>query len=254
MMALAAELHVPSDFWGVLSQDDQTEFIKLRARLHRGQQSISKDIRMAAHHRELLMVLSYLERSPENMEVRAIISGILFVGPAVCVNTRQLKLLLGRCKSSINGCFKQLGFVAVRTKVKARNFIAHCLTALKDKQDVIRQWTVRCSSSASQFCFLSSFPRDNLPALGPGDLKVADVKPTPIALFGAKNVKSTQLEFDLEDLDVDLDIPTWKGSFSIGDMDRGLDEFDDHDVSEQILRRSESAQFELGGSSLFDFD
>jgi hypothetical protein len=67
-------------------------------------------------------------------------------------------------------------------------------------------------------------------------------------------MRSTQLEFDLEDLDVDLDIPTWKGSFSIGDMEHGLGGFDDSDLSEQVLRRSESAQLELGGSSLFDFD
>jgi hypothetical protein len=260
MLQLATELHLPLSYWNQISQDDQTEFIKLRAHLHRGQQPMSKDVRMASLRRELLLVLSYLERSPDNMEARAILAGICFVGAAVCVNTRQLKCLLGRCKSSINGCFKQLGFVAVRTKAKARGFIAAALTSLKDRPEIIRQWTVRCTSSASQFCFLSSFPRDNLPLITSADLEPSDVKPPPIRKFFVTKamapLTTRKIELDLEDMfpDVpDIDV-SWKVGFSLGDLDNGLDAFDDRDLSEHALKRSESAKLELDGTSFFDIE
>jgi hypothetical protein len=258
MLQLATELHLPLSYWNQLSQDDQTEFIKLRAHLHRGQQPMSKDVRMASLRRELLLVLSYLERSPDNMEARAILSGICFVASAVCVNTRQLKSLLGRCKSSINGCFKQLGFVAVRTKAKARGFIAAALTSIKDRPEMIRQWTVRCTSSASQFCFLSSFPRDNLPTINASDLEPSAVKPPPMGKFfvtkGIAPLTTRRIDFELEELFTDVpefDL-TCKVSFSLGDLENGLDDFDDRDLSEHAMKRSESAKLDLDGISFLD--
>jgi hypothetical protein len=221
---------------------------------------MSKDVRMASLRRELLLVLSYLERSADNMEARAILAGICFVGPAVCVNTRQLKSLLGRCKSSINGCFKQLGFVAVRTKAKARGFIAAALTSLKDRPEMIRQWTVRWTSAASQFCFLSSFPRENLPAINASDLEPSEVQQPQIGKFFTTKVMTPlatrKIDFDLEDLfpevpDVDC---SWKVSFSLGDLDGGIDEFDERDMSEHALKRSESARLDMDGGSFFDFE
>jgi hypothetical protein len=257
MNQLAAELHVPLSYWNQVSQDDQTEFMQLRAHLRRGQQPMSKDVRIASLRRELLLVLSYLERSPDNMEARAILAGICFVGPAVCVNTGQLKSLIGRCKSSINGCFKQLGFVAVRTKAKARGFIAAALTSLKDRPEMIRQWTVRCTSSASQFCFLSSFPRENLPVITASDLEPSEASIGKFFVTKALAPLTTRkIDFDLESLfpeapDVDI---SCKISFSLGDLDNGLDEFDDRNLSEHSLKRSESARLELDGGFFFDFE
>jgi hypothetical protein len=194
------------------------------------------------------------------MEARALLAGICFVGPAVCVNTRQLKFLLGRCKSSINGCFRQLGFVAVRTKAKARGFIAATLTSLKDRPEAIRQWTVRCTSGASQFCFLSSFPRENLPVITAADLERCEVKPSPIGKFfvtkAAAPLTSRKIEFDLEDMLPDApDIEvSWKISFSLGDLDNGVGDFDERDLSEYALKRSESVKLELQDGSFFDIE
>jgi hypothetical protein len=73
------------------------------------------------------VVLKFLEYSESHREERCILAGIAFAGPFICVNTRLLKSFLGRCKSSINGGFQQMGYVAIKTKTKARGCVAAVL-------------------------------------------------------------------------------------------------------------------------------
>lgn len=167
----------PSSFWNILSQDDRNEYLRLRQSFHNGQKVSSKDRRIATFRKELNIVLQYLERSPENMEARCILIGVCFVGPLICVNTRQLKAFLSRCKSSINGSFQQLGYVALKTKAKARNCCIAVLPSLQNYQTVLRQWTVRVAGDEAQFCFVSSFPFVGLPEITEDDL--FDEKPKP---------------------------------------------------------------------------
>jgi hypothetical protein len=114
--------------------------------------------------------MKFLERSPENLENRSIVTGVCFAGRIVCVNTRQLKQFLNRCKSSINGSFQQLGYVALRTKAKARQCVINVLPALQNEQNILRQWTVRVVSEEAQFCFVSAFCNIPLPEITSDDL------------------------------------------------------------------------------------
>jgi len=164
------EMSLPNQYWGALSQEDRNEFIRLRASFHHGQKISSKDRRIVTFSKELTVVLKFLERSSENMENRCILAGVCFVGPIVCVNTRQLKAFLSRCKSSINGSFQQLGFVALRTKSKARNCVLTALPSLQNNQNILRQWTVRYASDETRFCFWSSFSRLEMPEITEDDL------------------------------------------------------------------------------------
>lgn len=168
----------PATFWNSLSQDDKNEYLRLRQSFHNGQKISSKDRRIVTFRKELNIVLQYLERSPENMEARCILIGVCFVGPLICVNTRQLKSFLSRCKSSINGSFQQLGYVALKTKAKARNCCVAVLPSLQNHQTVLRQWTVRVAGEEAPFCFVSSFSYVGLPDITDEDL--FDEKPKPI--------------------------------------------------------------------------
>ncbi|KAK8886472.1 hypothetical protein M9Y10_041935 [Tritrichomonas musculus] len=172
------EMNLPSQYWNAISQDDRNEFIHLRNNFHHGQKISSKDRRIITFSKELSIVLRYLERSDENREERCVLCGVCFVGPIVCVNTRQLKSFLSRCKSSINGSFQQLGFVALRTKAKARNCVLTALPSLQNHQSILRQWTVRYASDEARFCFVSSYSKLKMPEITPEDL-FDEKKPTP---------------------------------------------------------------------------
>ena len=170
MMISNNEMHLPSTYWNLLSHDDKAEYIRLRTSFHHGEKLSTKDKRIATFRKELLVVLNYLERSKENMEARCVLTGICFAGPIICVNTRQLKAFLSRCKSSINGSFQQLGFVALRTKAKAKSCVVTVLPSLEEHQNILRQWTIRYASNDVQSCFVSSYPYSNLPEITEDDL------------------------------------------------------------------------------------
>jgi hypothetical protein len=170
MIGPGTDPSLPPPYWNQLSQEDKAEFIKLRAGFHHGQKISSRDRRVVTFRRELLAVLGFLERSPDNIETRAVLAGVCFAGPIVCVNTRQLKSFLARCKSSINGSFQQLCFVALRAKSKARDCVVAVLPSLANHQAILRQWTVRYTSSDAEFCFLSSMSHEHCPEILPEDL------------------------------------------------------------------------------------
>ena len=160
----------PSKFWNMLTDEDKREFFRLRTAFHRSGTASGKDRRVATFRKELCSVLAFLERDSVHREERSIVSGIAFAGPFICVNTRQLKAFLGRCKSSINGSFQQMGYVALRTKTKARNCITTIMKPLFKEQTILRQWTVRCAADNAECCFVSSFPASALPAVSRADL------------------------------------------------------------------------------------
>jgi hypothetical protein len=114
--------------------------------------------------------MGFQERSSDLMEARCVVTGVCFVGPIVCVSTRQLKGLLQRCKSSINGSFQQLGYVTLLTKSKARTCLITALPSLEKEQAMLRQWTVRVASEEANFCFLSAYSRLPLPDITEEDL------------------------------------------------------------------------------------
>jgi hypothetical protein len=96
------------------------------------------------------VLLAFVERSPAGVEGRLLV-GVAFAGPYICVNTRQLKLLVSRCKSSINGSFQQLGYTSMRAK--SGELLGGILPSLAKEAAALRQWTVRCTSEAARFCF-----------------------------------------------------------------------------------------------------
>ena len=163
---------IPAHTWNKLSKDDQIEYIKLRLKFHQQQRSSGKDSRVASFHSELLTTRNYIERRQHGKEERSIICGVCFAGRYICINTRLLKYFLGRCKSSINGSIQQMGYVALKTKTKAKNCILAVMHSLVDDANNLRQWTVRCISDNAMFAIVSSFPDAKVPEIYDSDLNV----------------------------------------------------------------------------------
>jgi hypothetical protein len=257
---------LPSFFWNQLSQDDKSEFIRIRSSFHESQKTVSRDRRSITFHRELNTAFQFIERRPDHIDVRAILTGVCFAGPIVCVNNRQLKSFLSRCKSSINGSFQQLGFVALRSKAKARDCVAAVLPALQN-MPISRQWTARYVSEDAPLCFLSSIPRDNLPPILPEDLyderrTVPIARPPPLPVYPAgAPLKPKILEADPLALDDfweregpdDRDIAM---RFSVSMHAVDLDLFSPRIAPPTPLKKSGSVQVQSFGRTwnLFDDD
>lgn len=164
------EASLPQPYWGNLSQADKTEFQRLRANFYQNQRTSCKDKKIVTFSNELLSILKYIEHSEAGRENRTVMVGVCFAGPFIGVNTRQLKNFLGRCKSSINSSLQQLGYVALKTKSKARTCILSILPCLINDQNILKQWTIRCASEDAQFCFVTSLRKLQLPVITKEDL------------------------------------------------------------------------------------
>jgi hypothetical protein len=62
---------------------------------------------------------------------------------SIAVNIRQLRFLISKCKSSINGSFQRLGFSIVPAGADGSAAILTYLPILKDSLADLRQWTIR---------------------------------------------------------------------------------------------------------------
>jgi hypothetical protein len=184
----ASPVPSPRCVWNELSSDDQKEFARVRQEFEDSPKVTSRDRRLQTFPRDLRQVVSFIERSPQNAEARAIVVGLCFVGAVVCINTRQLKTFMARSKSSINGSFQTLGYRLVSAKSKAHECCLAAMPALRGNRDIIRQWTARVACETTTHRFASSFAATKLPEIRPEDL-FHEPKPTlldfesPVAEF-----------------------------------------------------------------------
>jgi hypothetical protein len=161
---------LPSFSENQISREDNDEFLTIRATFRQRQKLSAKERRVLPFRQELLIALEFIERRPQHMEARAVLAGVCFAGRLICVNTRQLKSFLARCKSSINISFQNLGFVALRGKAKARDCVLAVLPSLNTHPTILRQWTARYVSDHAQFSYYSIFPYRGVPAVKPEEL------------------------------------------------------------------------------------
>jgi len=134
-----------------LSPDDLSEFNKLKEYFHQQQSTKQSDRHVSSFPQEIQKIIMFIERRVDDRENRAIASGLAYNGSFICVNTRQLKHFIGRCKSSINSGFQQLGYSSLKTKSRAHACLLSVLPSLSNDVISSRQWTVRICMAFPQF-------------------------------------------------------------------------------------------------------
>lgn len=159
---------ISSPYWNKISQDDQTELIRLRNQLH---QKVTKNSRLISFSDDLTKILEYIEHDDIGREWRCILIGIAFAGSYICVNTRQLKTFLGRCKSSINELLQHLGYFSVKEKTKTKTYVLSIIPYLINDRGLLRQWSVRFATNESPICFFPKFRPRPVPLLKEDELK-----------------------------------------------------------------------------------
>jgi hypothetical protein len=141
--------------WAILSNQDKQTYLNLRSKFVQPARPHQKDRNSIVFRSEVHSIIDYIDSSVPGREHRSIICGLLVADPFICVNNRQLKHLIGRCKSSINGSFQQIGYMAVKTKDKARQCTKVLIPSLATDPGQLRQWTVRFNRSFADIGFTS---------------------------------------------------------------------------------------------------
>ena len=168
--------------WKMLSSDDKNEYYRLKQAFFNSEKKTSKDSRVLSFSKELQMIQKYISRSVKNVDYRCLIVGVCFIGDIICINNRQLKVLVNRCKSSINGCLANMGFIAMSNKAKAKKCVISAIPILQNYQLLLKQWTSRCATDKVSAKYGYSMEGIEIPKILKEDL------------FQDKRIKSTNVQ------------------------------------------------------------
>jgi hypothetical protein len=144
-------LHSGADpqYWELLSDDDKSAYNQLKrdfamGSVRRGSRPNTSD----TFDGMLEAIRLFAERDDGNNWRRFLVCGLCWMDNAIAINTRQLRLLISRCKSSINGSFQKLGYTASTSHSDSWKILFPHIPLLKDHFNDLRQWTIRYRTPA----------------------------------------------------------------------------------------------------------
>jgi hypothetical protein len=150
-------------YWDLLNYNDQQLYLQISAALS-APSSRNKRGKRIADFREVLEALVLFECSDEEEKwKKCLVCGVCLIPPGIAVNTTQLKHLVLKCKSTLNGSLKALGFDKIITKPWAYEWLMERIPYLRGKPRDLRQWTIRICSRAGECdaAKVTPFPGDS---------------------------------------------------------------------------------------------
>jgi hypothetical protein len=131
----------PPAYWSVLDNCDQHTYLALRRQFGLLTARTSRS-RLAATYRFIIQQLdAFVNQKDGDDWKRSLVCGIVWLEGAIAVSTRQLSLLIGRSKSSINAGLQTLGTIPASID-GIGPLLRTCPVFLGACAD-IRQWTIR---------------------------------------------------------------------------------------------------------------
>ena len=130
-------------YWDLLSESDRVGYEALKAKFNEGGVRRNRGHRVETFDTMLDAIRAYAERNDGNDWKRYLVCGVCWMDNAIAINTRQLRLLVTKCKSSINGSLQKLGYVTNTSHTESGSLLFTRIPSLRDRFTEIRQWTIR---------------------------------------------------------------------------------------------------------------
>jgi hypothetical protein len=124
-------------FWGILSDPDRDQYLRLRSLI------ANAESRQSAFADVIDMVRHFVVRHDGDDPKRSAACGICWIEDKIALNVRELRLLLGKCKSTVNGRLHKRGFSTIIGRAETSEIIMRAMPLLGDNQAELRRWTVR---------------------------------------------------------------------------------------------------------------
>ncbi|KAH0788207.1 potassium/sodium hyperpolarization-activated cyclic nucleotide-gated channel 1 [Histomonas meleagridis] len=136
-------------FFELLNLENQKEYIKLRVTLSSQFCRNRRGKRIETFSETLITVQKYCIRHNEDDWKRCLVCGICWIQNGIAINTRQLGLLIDKCKSSINGSFQKMGYTTLQSREESAAYLVEAIPSLLNNYTELREWTVRIFTAAT---------------------------------------------------------------------------------------------------------
>jgi hypothetical protein len=91
----------------------------------------------------LTKINNFVMKGDELDGLRGYIVGYFYHKGKIAINIRKLSSMMGKCKSSINGSFKNLGYSSIQIGANSENGLFEKIPQLKANSNELRQWSFR---------------------------------------------------------------------------------------------------------------
>jgi hypothetical protein len=150
-------------FLGLLSDADRAAYAELRAYLSSAACRNRRNKRLESFGETLDAVRAFAVRGAGDDWARCLVCGVVWLPGSIATNTRQLRLLTDKCKSSINGSLQRMGYAfrrSARAGTRTRSSGIGCPRSASAAE--LRQWTVRQAGAPARIDAAASLdpPRD----------------------------------------------------------------------------------------------
>lgn len=127
----------------MLSETDKMQYGYLRMVLSQQANKNVRNKRIETFTDTINTIKQFCVRGDNDDWKRCLVCGLAWIGDDLAVNTHQLRLLIFKCKSSINGSILKAGYNHTLGRVETAKTITRLFPILKDNMSEIRQWTIR---------------------------------------------------------------------------------------------------------------
>jgi hypothetical protein len=140
--ALPSRPYFPHFPWQ-LSDADKYAYACLRTSISTNTIKSPRNRRVFTFTETLDAIKSYVLRGEKDSGLRALLCGLCWLPEGIAINTHQLRLLIPKCKSSINGSLQKLGYSMILGRTDCAQAMCNFFPLLRDNQAELRKWTIR---------------------------------------------------------------------------------------------------------------
>jgi hypothetical protein len=137
-------------YFAILNESDQRDYSLLQERFLKATEQRHRGHRLDILSDILRVVREFAQRGDPDDWRRCCVCGVCYLPSGVAINSHQLHFLTGKCKSSINGALKMMGYTTLSARGDINPELVEALPNLKGKTHDLRLWSVRTLPTSGQ--------------------------------------------------------------------------------------------------------
>ncbi|OHT13298.1 hypothetical protein TRFO_16630 [Tritrichomonas foetus] len=133
-------------FWNLLPETDKITYMSMKTQFTIASSQNQRNKRVSTFNEILQIIQRFCIKNDKNDWVRCFVCGVMWLPEGIAINNQQLRLLISKCKSSINGSLLRIGYTNSLGRTETAAAMVKAVPILKDNAAELRQWTVRSKS------------------------------------------------------------------------------------------------------------
>jgi hypothetical protein len=142
--ALTQPASIPQHFH-LLSAEDTSHYLRLRDEFRLSRERSKRGDRIKEFLDQLMRIRSFVQLQDGQDWKRSLVCGVFFLDDGLAMNIQQLRVLLGKCKSSINGSIQKLGSSAQGHSQDLGEELSTRIPPCYHDFNELKKWTIRKS-------------------------------------------------------------------------------------------------------------